>query len=343
MKKDMVKIWIIVLVMMLFTGCDNKIENDMDNNFKIDNKLFKCLENELGGYIVTENDKLIDIPLDEIKKNDIDKIDYYKGVYASNNKDNMYIIVFPKNGTYDADVMKNFDKYFYERFRIYQKNETSFMPTIYIHSKENNIDFNDIANKCVNRDNINEGKSISLDTLNKLEDTSKIVIKSGEEELGSIVDLNKVNLLLNTISSSKQYGTVCLSDGYGFEFEMYDSNNKLIDIIYVWNDGKRLLPASINGCYYSTSNGVDLRKIIEEETDYIFYSILNFRDNDHKIEKFIYNDGVYNYYLSSDNVNEILIKFMINDQVMTLKNALEDGYILASRVSMDYSDILIRK
>ena len=37
MKKDMVKIWIIVLVMMLFTGCDNKIENDMDNSFKIFN------------------------------------------------------------------------------------------------------------------------------------------------------------------------------------------------------------------------------------------------------------------------------------------------------------------
>ena len=58
--------------------------------------------------------------------------------------------------------------------------------------------------------------------------------------------------------------------------------NKLIDIIYVWNDGKRLLPASINGCYYFTSNGVDLRKIIEEETDYIFYSIFS------RINKFFY-------------------------------------------------------
>ena len=43
----------------------------------------------------------------------------------------------------------------------------------------------------------------------------------------------------------------------------------------------------MNGCYYSVSNDTDLRKIIEEETDYIFYSILDYRDNDNQKEQLI--------------------------------------------------------
>lgn len=285
----------------------------------------------------------MEIPLNEIKNSDQDKIAYYKGVYASNHPNNMYVIVFPKNRTYESSVMKDFDKYFYEKFSIYQVYQSPLTPTIYIHNTNNDVNFKDIVNKCVTKSNTEESKTIPSETLDKLNNTIKVVIKTNQKELGTINDKNKLTEILNAISSSKQYGQVCLSDGHAFDFEMYDNDNKLIDTIYVWGDGRRLIPKSINGCYYSISNDIDLRKIIEEETEYIFYSILDHRDNDNQKEQLIFKDDKNSYYLKSDDTNEISIKFMLNNQTMTLKYALENKYISAKKVASEYPDILIKK
>lgn len=345
MKKILLTILLCGIMVIGIAGCGKKNQEiDKKISEEIDKKLLQCLESELGGYLVTEKDDLIEIPLSEIKNNNKEKIAYYKGVYASNNPDNKYIIVFPKNGTYDFDIMKDFDKYFYEKFPIYQKSDISSI-SIYIHSQENNVDFKSISNKCVTKNNTKNSKSISSKTLDKINNTTKIVVKSNQKELGIINDKNKLTEILNAVSSSKQYGDAFLCDGNAFEFEMYDNNNKLIDTIYVWGDGKRLIPSSIHsGCsYYSISNDTDLRKIIEEETDYVFYNILDFRDNDKQTQQLIYKDNKYNYYLNGENPNEILIKFMLNNQTMTLKNALENKYISAEKVANEYPDILIRK
>ncbi len=345
MKKRLLTILLCGLAVIGITGCGKKV---LETNYKIpkelDKELVQCLENELGGYLVTENDDLIEIPLNEIKNNDKEKISYFKGVYASNHPDNKYIIVFPTNGTYDSDVMKDFNKYFYEKFFIYQMSDISSI-TIYIHNQENDVDFKAIANKCVAKNNSKDSKSIPSKALDKISNTTKIVIKSNQKELGIINGKDKLTEILNAISSSEQYGDDFLCDGHGFDFEMYDSKNKLIDTVYVWGDGKRLILSSIiSGCsYYSISNNTDLRKIIEEETDYVFYNMLDFRDNDNQKQQLIYKDNKYSYYLNSENDNEILIKFMLNNQTMTLKYALENNYISAEKVASEYSNILIRK
>lgn len=276
MKKTILTILFCGVMILGITSCGNKKQEDkkQEQIENYDKELFQCLENELGGYLVTEKDNLIEIPLTEIKNSDKEKIAYYKGVYASNHPDNKYVIVFPKNGTYEFSVMKDFDKYFYEKFSVYQTYENPLTPTIYIHNANNDVDFKDIVNKCVTRNNTQESKTIPSKTLDKLSSTTKIVIKSGQKELGIINDKSKLTEILNAISSSRQYGNVCLLDNYAFDFEMYDNNNKLIDTIYVWHDGQRLIPKSMTGCYYSISNDTDLRKIIEEETDYTFYNIL---------------------------------------------------------------------
>ncbi|MDD4831531.1 MAG: hypothetical protein PHR09_01550 [Bacilli bacterium] len=340
MKKKILIILLCEVMILGITGCDNNRKTED----KTDEKLLQCIESELGGYLVTEKDELIEIPLSEIKNNDKEKIAYYKGVYASNHPDNKYVIVYPKNGTYDFDVMKDFDKYFYEKFSIYQMSDISSI-TIYIHNQENDVDFKAIANKCVTKNNSKDSKSIPSKTLDKINNTTKIVMKFNQKELGIINDKDILTELLNAISSSEQYGDAFLCDGHGFDFEMYDSINKLIDTVYVWGDGKRLIPSSIHsGCsYYSISNDTDLRKIIEEETDYVFYNILDFRDNDKQKQQLIYKDNKYSYYLNSEDTNEILIKFMLNNQTMTLKYALNNNYISAEKVVSEYPDILIRK
>lgn len=309
-----------------------------------DQELVQCLESELGGYLVTEKDNLVKIPLSKIKKDNHGKIEYYKGVYASEHTDNMYVMVYPKNGTYDSAVMKDFDKYFYEKFSVYQKYESSNTPTIYIHNNDNDVDFKKITNKCITKKNTNDGKSMPTETLNKINDTIKIIIKSGQEELGKITDKEKLTEILSAVSSSKRYDEVCNSDGYRYEFDMYDKNNKLIDTLYIWGDGVRLISKSLNGCPYVITNNTDLRKTIEDTTDYTFYEILDFRDDINQTKQtLVYKDGKNSYYLYSKDSNEILIKFLLNNKVMTLQYALENKYIPAERVVTDYKDILIKK
>ena len=344
MKKSIFTILMCGVMVLGVVGCGKKDqESDKKTTEDYDKELVQCLESQLGGYLVTETDDLIEIPLSEIKSNDKEKIAYYKGVYASNHPNNIYVMVFPKNGTYESSVMKDFDKYFYHKFSVYQTYESPLIPTIYIHNQDNDVNFKDIVNQCIVKNDDKDAKSIPNETLNKISNTTKIVIKSSQKELGTISDKNELTEILNAIKSSKQYGDICLTDNYAFEFEMYDNDNKLIDTIYVWHDGNRLIPKSINGCYYSISNGIDLNKIIEEETEYIFYGILDYRDNDNQKEQLIHKDDKNSYYLKSDNTNEIAIKFMLNDQIMTLKYALENKYISAEKVAKEYPDILIKK
>ena len=309
------------------------------------NKLVSCLENELGGYLVTEQDELIEIPLSEIKNVNKDKIDIFKGKYASKHKDNMYFIIFPKNGTYESEVMNVFDEYFSKRFTTYQTFSSPVIPTIYVHTENNDIDMKELTNKCVTNNNEKQSKSIPSNIIKKLDKTNKIIINTGDKELGVIKDSNKIKEILNAISSANRYGEYCLSDGHGFDFKMYD-DNKLIDTIQVWGDGKRILPESINSCYYSISNGTDLRKVIEDETNYIFYSILDYSDLDETCAtalELIYESNGHKYYLSCIKSDKVMIKFMINNKVMTLKSALENNLISADKVASEYPNVLIRK
>lgn len=245
MKKILISILICGFMFLGVVGCTKK---DQEINKKetedYDKKLVQCLESQLGGYLVTERDELAEIPLNEIKSSDEEKIAYYKGGYASNHPNNIFVMVFPKNGIYESSVMKDFDKYFYNKFSIYQTYESPLTPTIYIHNQNNDVDFKEIVNKCIVENDDKDGKSISKETLNNINNTTKIVIKSSQKELGIINSKDKITEILNAISSSKQYGEGCLSDGHAFEFEMYE-NNKLIDTIYVWKDGMRLIPKSM--------------------------------------------------------------------------------------------------
>lgn len=306
------------------------------------NKLVSCLENELGGYLVTEQDDLIEIPLSEINNVNKDKIGIFKGKYASKHKDNMYFIIFPKNGTYESEVMNVFDEYFSKKFTTYQTFSNPVIPTIYVHTENNDINMKDLTNKCVTNNSEKESKSIPSNIIKKLDKTNKIIINAGNKELGVIKDSNKIKEILTAISSANRYGEFCLSDGHGFDFKMYD-DNKLIDTIQVWGDGKRILPESINSCYYSISNGTDLRKIIEDETDYIFYSILDYSETCAAALELVYENNGHKYYLSCIKSDKVMIKFMINNKVMTLKSALENNLISADKVASEYPDVLIKE
>lgn len=174
MKKSIFTILMCGVMVLGVAGCGKKEqESDKKTTEDYDKELVQCLESQLGGYLVTETDDLIEIPLSEIKSNDKEKIAYYKGVYASNHPNNIYVMVFPKNGTYESSVMKDFDKYFYNKFSAYQTYESPLTPTIYIHNQDNDVDFKDIVNQCIVKNDYKDAKSIPNETLNKISNTTK--------------------------------------------------------------------------------------------------------------------------------------------------------------------------
>ena len=306
------------------------------------NEIVSCLEKELGSFLVAKQDNLVDIPLSEINNVNTEKIEIFKGKYASDHKDNMYFIVFPKNGTYESEVMNVFDAYFSEKFTIYQTFSSPVIPTIYIHTENNDIDMKSLTNKCVTNGIRENGKSLPTSTINKIKQTNKVIIKTGEKELAVIKDTEKISEIIEAISSANRYGEACLLDGPGFDFVLYD-DNKMIDTLQVWGDGKRILPKSIKGCYYSIANDTDFRKIIERESDYIFYSILDYSEVCAQALELIYESNGNKYYLSCMKSNMVMIKFLINNKVMTLKYALENKLISAEKIASEYPNVLLKE
>jgi len=95
-----------------------------------------------------ENDDLIKIPITSVTNN-TDKISYYKEYYTSNNLENRYIIIYPKNGLYDSTVTDDFVNYFSNKYTIYQEDEILKI-TIYTHNQYNDIDIRSIIEKDTN-------------------------------------------------------------------------------------------------------------------------------------------------------------------------------------------------
>ncbi len=132
-------------------------------------------------------------------------------------------------------------------------------------------------------------------------------------------------------------------DLHAYEFEMYNKKNKLIDNIFVWHDGIRLLPESlesVDGQYSILRTDKNLREIIEEATDLIFFHIFDYDEEGNKEKELIYEDDDFYYYLRGKSSDKVIIKFESSRLNMTLKYALENNYIAIDKLST-YNDIIL--
>lgn len=346
MKEKLLGILLCGTIALSVAGCGKSEKVNKPTSDEVDKELLACLESELGGYLVQEEDTLVDIPLSEVKKN-LDKIEYYKGVHASVHNENMYMIVVEKDKIFDADVMEDFKEYFKEKFPIYQSYEILTEGiSIYIHNADNDVDFENIQNRCMKSSSSIEGKEMPTSVIDKIKDTKKILIKSGKNMLGTIADKKVLSEFLNNVSKSKLYGESFLCDGPGFAFELYDSKNELLETILVYGDGKRLIPKSISeGCayYFITDEDYNLSELIEEQTDFKFYNLSGYEESNTTLEKEVYSDNKYRYYFDCKNSDEISINFRLTNQNMSLEYAIKNKYISAEKVHKDYPNILKRK
>jgi len=319
---------------LIDTFCERKISSNCSK--------IKCFEDELNEYILSEKEST-DILLNEITDKS-DKINYYKGLKTDDEE--IYIIV-ETNLTYEWEVMRDFELYFAKKYPIYQSyNIPNTGIYIYTHNSANDIDFKAIQNKC-NKSNLNDkdGKEIPSKTLNKLNETNKIIIKSGDTRIGTITNEKSINEILDIISTSKQYGDVFLADGHSFDFLMFNDKNELIDTIYIWHNWKRLIPKSMGeelGYYLITNKIYDLKEIVSRETDYVFYDLLDYSEDYKGEQELIYETDKYKYYLKDKKSDEVLISFNLTNLTMTLKYALNNNYITPDKLEI-YSDFFIKE
>lgn len=347
-KKEILIISVVIIILLLiifgiiiFTKDTVPKANEEEQITEQEQRFISCLENELGARISSNILEFSDIKLNDI----IDKTEgimYFKGVQSGNNS---YIIV-KTNTTYDYDINKYFDLYFSNKYDTFQLFDLTTGIYAYLHNNENNTSKSELLKACQGSNlkdiKVEDFPSKTIDKLNK---TASIVIKDGSYELGQITNTEEIEQILNYISMSKQYGENFLCDGHLFELEMLDEEGKLIDTIYLWGDGKRLLPKSLEGgcSYYSIADfDIDFRKIIEENTNYKFYGIYDYSVEGKENLTQIYEDEKYKYFINWENSDKVLIYFTLNKLYMKLEYALNNNYITPKQLE-EYDGLLIRE
>lgn len=307
--------------------------NDLKDIYN-DINLMSCLVNQMGAYIMSESNELYSMPLSTFETNE-DEIIYYKSFYTNN--ENIYVIV----KTYDGEVIRDFDEYFSSKYDVYQTYFVNDSTYVYLYNKLNDIDFENLKKCSANKVNDKVVKKIDSKTIEKLENTNKIVMNFSDGTPETIENTRAINEILAIISSGKQYGDAALCDGHSLELLMYNDDN-LIDTIYVWRGGSRLIPKSIHGgCSYYTVGDSNLIEIIERETNYISYNLFSLTDSCEENEK-IYSDEKYNYYLNCKERGNMLIKFNTKNLKMNLKYALDNNYISIENLLV-YDDLIIKE
>ena len=192
-----------------------------------------------------------------------------------------------------------------------------------------------------------EKNYINSKILTKLKNTSKIVIKNNDKEIGSIKDNKTINEVLDIIESSSKIGNVYNCDGTNLELYFYYSNGDIIDKVKVWTNNERILPLSLeeNGCsYYNVPKGKDnLKKIIEDNSNLVFYTIHDYTDVCATALEKIYEDDKYNYLFSCIKSDNVFIEFLSSGEKITLKEALNKDKIKVDVILNDYPDLLIKE
>lgn len=319
------------------TGCD-KEENNIQKE-EYNKELVSCLENQLGAHILSEQDDLEEIPLSDIKDSD-ESISYYKGYRASQNSDNLYVLIVWKDKIYSFDEIKEVEEYFYSKYDEYQEYSISSEGiSIYIHNDFNDIDFEELKKACIS-DKKDATQVFPEDISDEISNTDKIIVKYDGYELGTITSIDVIDEILDVVVNSKRYGNDFLADNYIYKLELY-SDDDLVDTIGLWADGKRVSSLNNNTDYYVTDE--DLRKVIEYGIDYKFYNIVEFSDNCEDETYLIYSDNSYNYYLNCANSDGVLITFVTCNKKMNIEYAMDNNYIDIKVLARDYPDLITRE
>lgn len=326
---------ILSIVLLSLVGCGKeKLSSEELKQKEQDEKMLSCLTTKVKTYF--EEDNFAKLDKDKITKK---KVEYYESGLID--EDNFFVIV----KTEDEDTLKEITKYFKDKFATFNS-YTYDNFNVYFHT---NQDVEDVSSfdECLNI-NYTLYQNIPTDAIAKLEDMQKIVVKSSFNDtldLGTITKKEDLDEIYEIIKNSKDNPNSYFCVGNSLNLEIYDNKNKLIDTLYVWQTGGQISLQSlkIESCIsYSTPLDKDIRKIIEDNTDYKFFNITSLGENDKTVKELIYNDKKYNYYFIKP-LDETMVRFAITGQEMTLKEALDKKLLNYKNLLIYAEDWLIKE
>ena len=160
----------------------------------------------------------------------------------------------------------------------------------------------------------------------------------------SITDKNVIEKIVNIISNAtiNNHGYFTC-DGANLHFEMYNLNNKLIDIVDVWTHGN-VMPKSIKkgGCakYSLTSKDENtLNMIIEQQTGIKLFVIYDYSESCDEELELVYENNDSKYYFSCIKSDKVFIEFKTTNLKITVKEALVNNNITIDELTQKYPDL----
>lgn len=189
--------------------------------------------------------------------------------------------------------------------------------------------------------------------IRKLSATTRIVIiNENIDSKSNIIGTITNNEVIEEIVDIFKDATTVLNGFYtcigtSIYFEMYDNKENLIDTVGIWVNEESIMPKSIDkvGCgRYSipSSNKSSLKSIIEQETNYKFYTLFDYSENCNDVLELVYEDDNYKYYFSCEKSDKVFIEFWTSGLKITLKEALNDNYITVNELLEAYPHLFIK-
>lgn len=189
----------------------------------------------------------------------------------------------------------------------------------------------------------NSDSYISQNILEKFSGIQKIKIKKNNGTyLGETTDNEILSEIMDIISQGTIIENFTSLNESTIILEIYD-NKELIDEIYFWpSKNTEIFQIKSNDKKYKIIDK-NLSLIIEEITKFKFYTLYDYSDIcNHDLELF-YEDSKNKYYLECHKSDKIFIEFLLTEEKMLLKDALDKNYISINELLESYPKLFIKK
>ncbi len=190
-------------------------------------------------------------------------------------------------------------------------------------------------------------KNIDSSVLTKLNDTKKIVITKKTDDdkkeiMGTITKEETIkNVLTDLQNTEMQEDCNLITTKWSFTF--YNENEEVIDEYLVWvnrNDG--VIPIDSKApCLYNLPDNNGLKKIIEESTNYKFFTVSDETKECQGNLELVGKDNNYAYYYSCEKSSNVYIEFLTTNEKMLVKDALKKKKITITELASRYPNLFI--
>jgi len=190
-------------------------------------------------------------------------------------------------------------------------------------------------------------EAIDASLLQELFATNKIIVRDRRTEdndnvMTTITDMEEIQLILSLFPRATMQGETFTCDGSNLALDMYDSEDRLIDTINIWFNG-RMMPRSLAaGCSYFMMDVSIIMNIIEIHTENKFFIVYDNSEVCDDALELIFEDDSNFYYFTCIKSDKVIIEFVTTGRKMTVKEALNENFISIDELMKKQPDLLYK-